>query len=126
MKWVNFKFLKMVNFLNLFILSLSLSLSSDIYIYEAAIYSTIIGDLYIAIGDKNLIDKDKSWTTNLVQSIYNLDLDWNFISRFWRINISYQNCKEKIMKYFFSKFFVNLYSLIFIKDSIPQPNNYSF
>ena len=39
--------------------------SSDQVTTEAAIYSTIIGDLYIAIGDKNLMDKDKSWTTRI-------------------------------------------------------------
>ena len=39
--------------------------SSDQVTTEAAIYSTIIGDLYIAIGDKNLEDKDKSWTTRI-------------------------------------------------------------
>ena len=39
--------------------------SSDQVTTEAAIYSTIIGDLYIAIGDKNLVDKDKSWTTRI-------------------------------------------------------------
>ena len=31
---------------------------------EAAIYSTIFGDLYIAIGDKNTLEK-KSWTTRI-------------------------------------------------------------
>ena len=32
---------------------------------EAAIYSTIFGDLYIAIGDKNSIKNSVSWTTRI-------------------------------------------------------------
>ncbi|MBD22089.1 MAG: hypothetical protein CL572_00275 [Alphaproteobacteria bacterium] len=39
--------------------------SSDRITTEAAIYSTILGDLYIAIGDKNSLDKAKSWTTRI-------------------------------------------------------------
>ncbi len=32
---------------------------------EAAIYSTILGDLYIAIGDRNSLEKNNSWTTRI-------------------------------------------------------------
>tara|TARA_Y100001933_G_C18916711_1_gene529170 strand:+ start:146 stop:595 length:450 start_codon:yes stop_codon:yes gene_type:complete len=32
---------------------------------EAAIYSTTLGDLYIAIGDKNKSDSSVSWTTRI-------------------------------------------------------------
>ena len=39
--------------------------SSDQITTEAAIYSTILGDLYIAIGDKNSLNDSQSWTTRI-------------------------------------------------------------
>ena len=39
--------------------------SSDQITTEAAIYSTILGDLYIAIGDKNSTNDNESWTTRI-------------------------------------------------------------
>ena len=39
--------------------------SSDQITTEAAIYSTIFGDLYIAIGDKNSLNDNQSWTTRI-------------------------------------------------------------
>ena len=39
--------------------------SSDQVTTEAAIYSTVMGDLYLAIGDKNSENLDKSWTTRI-------------------------------------------------------------
>ena len=39
--------------------------SSDQITTEAAIYSTLLGDLYIAIGDKNSINNNESWTTRI-------------------------------------------------------------
>ena len=39
--------------------------SSDQVTTEAAIYSTFLGDLYIAIGEQNTLDESKSWTTRI-------------------------------------------------------------
>ena len=69
--------------------------SSDQITTEAAIYSTIIGDLYIAIGDKNLNDNE-SWTTRIWFNPFTI---WIWIgvlsTKFWRINISYKNLRKK-------------------------------
>ena len=32
---------------------------------KRTIYSTLLGDLYIAIGDKNSINNNESWTTRI-------------------------------------------------------------
>ena len=63
-RWENLKFIKMKNTQITFSRK-KVHNSSDQITTEAAIYSTILGDLYIAIGDKNSTNDNESWTTRI-------------------------------------------------------------
>ena len=55
--------------------------SSDQVTTEAAIYSTFLGDLYIAIGEQNTLDESKSWTTR-IHLQFGSGLEFSFLA--WR------------------------------------------
>ena len=64
-RWGSLKFIKMEEYLKSLFPERRFYNSSDQITTEAAIYSTLLGDLYIAIGDKNSINNNESWTTRI-------------------------------------------------------------